>query len=127
METSEVRIDKWLWAVRLYKTRTLAADACKAGHVEIASQKVKPSRMVKIDEIISAKVGIITRTVRVLGLIDRRVGAQAAKDLAEDLTPASEYEKLREKAAQPVFHPYGLGRPTKKNRRTMDRFLSGEF
>ncbi len=126
MESSEVRIDKWLWAVRLYKTRTLAADACKAGHVEIASLKVKPSRMVKIDEIISAKVGIITRTVRVLGLIDRRVGAPAAKEHAEDLTPASEYEKLKERAAKPLFHPYGLGRPTKKNRRTMDRFLSGE-
>ena len=126
METTEVRIDKWLWAVRIYKTRALAAEACKAGHVEIASRSVKPSRMVKIGEIISAKVGIITRTVRVVGLIDRRVGAQVAKEHADDLTPASEYEKLRERAAQPVFHPFGLGRPTKKSRRVMERFMSGE-
>jgi ribosome-associated heat shock protein Hsp15 len=123
MELSEVRIDKWLWAVRLYKTRTLAADACRAGHVEIAGSVVKPSRSVRVGEIISAQVGIITKTVKVLSLIDRRVGAAMAKLHVEDLTPPSEYAKLAEVKAQTVLHPPSLGRPTKKNRRAIERFL----
>ncbi|MBM3839222.1 MAG: RNA-binding S4 domain-containing protein [Verrucomicrobia bacterium] len=124
MELSEVRIDKWLWAVRLYKTRTMAADACRAGHIEIGGHAVKPSRSVRVGEIISARVGIITKTVKVLGLIDRRVGAPVAKLHLEDLTPPSEYAKLTEVRHQPVFHPPGLGRPTKKNRRAIERLLS---
>ena len=125
MDPSPVRIDKWLWAVRLFKTRTLAAEACKAGQVEIAGQRIKPSRSVRIGEILSAKIGLITKTVRVLGLIDRRVGASIAKIHVEDLTPASEYAKLEEAKKQPVFHPPGFGRPTKRNRRAIERFTSG--
>ena len=125
MEHASVRIDKWLWAVRLFKTRTLAAEACRAGHVEIAGQKVKPSRSVRVGEIISAHVGIITRTVRVLGLIEKRVGASIVNQHAEDLTPALEYEKLKERRAEPRFYPPGFGRPTKKHRRAVDGFLNG--
>ena len=125
MDPSPVRIDKWLWAVRLYKTRTLAAEACKAGHVEIAGQKAKPSRSVRIGEIITAKIGIMTKTLRVLGLIERRVGASIARLHVEDLTPASEYAKLEEARKQPVFHQPGFGRPTKRNRRAIERFTSG--
>ena len=126
MEPSSVRIDKWLWAVRLYKTRTLAAEACRAGHVQIGGLRVKPSRLIRIDDVISAKTGNITKTVRVLGLIDRRVGAQLAKQHAEDLTPASEYEKLKEMNAPPAIYQPGFGRPTKKHRRSIERFLSAE-
>lgn len=126
MEASHVRIDKWLWAVRLYKTRTLAAEACKSGHVEIAGQKVKPSRLVRIHEVISAKTVMIIKTVKVLGLVERRVGAQLAKQHVEDLTPASEYAKLKEMNTRPVYYQPGFGRPTKKNRRAFERLLSGE-
>ncbi|MBI4658268.1 MAG: RNA-binding S4 domain-containing protein [Verrucomicrobia bacterium] len=124
MDAGSVRIDKWLWAVRLYKTRTQAAEACRAGHVEIAGQKVKPSHLVKLDEILSAKIGIITRTVKVVGIIDRRMGASVAREHALDLTPPEEYAKLKEMRAQPVFYPKGIGRPTKKDRREIERFFS---
>jgi ribosome-associated heat shock protein Hsp15 len=120
----KVRIDKWLWSVRLYKTRSLATEACRGGHVSIAGQPVKPSREVKINEIITAKTGDITHTVKVLALLDKRVGAQVAKSFAEDLTPASEYQKQREKVLEPMFfRPKGTGRPTKKDRRALEKLF----
>lgn len=125
METaSGVRIDKWLWAVRLYKTRTAAAEACRGGHVEIVGVKVKPAREVRVGETIITRMGEITRTTKVLGLVQRRVGAQMAKELAEDLTPASEYAKMREANFNPVLlRPKGMGRPTKKDRRDLEQFF----
>jgi ribosome-associated heat shock protein Hsp15 len=120
--TQPVRIDKWLWAVRLFKTRTLAAAACRDGQVTIAGLAVKASRDVKLNDIIQAKTGDITRTVKVLKFLEKRVGAPLVKDFAEDLTPASEYEKQREPKFQPpFFRPKGAGRPTKKDRRDMDK------
>lgn len=119
-----VRIDKWLWAVRLYKTRTLAAAACKSGKVRIQDQEVKPSRDVHVGEIIQAQTGDITRTVRVTGLIDKRVGAPVAKEHAEDLTPPEEYNKPREPSyTRGLVRPKGSGRPTKKERRALDSLL----
>lgn len=119
-----VRIDKWLWAVRIFKTRTLAAEACKSGHVEIAGHAAKPSRTVRLDEVISVKLGVMSKTLKVVELIEKRVGAKLVPQYAEDQTPAAEYEKLREKSLQPVFvWPEGIGRPTKKDRRAMDRFF----
>ncbi|MCI0539827.1 MAG: RNA-binding S4 domain-containing protein [Verrucomicrobiales bacterium] len=119
-----VRIDKWLWAVRLYKTRALAAAACRGGLVEIAGIKVKPARTVHIGEAIVTRLGDITRTTRVLGLVQRRVGAQTVRELAEDLTPASEYTKKRAPSLNaPPLRPKGMGRPTKKDRRAMEKFL----
>src|SRR3954447_2279826 len=116
-----VRIDKWLWSVRIYKTRSLATVACRGGHVTIAGQPVKPSREVKINEIIIAKTEEITRTVKVLALLDKRVGAQVVKNFAEDLTPASEYQKKKESVLEPIFfRPKGSGRPTKKDRRDLE-------
>ncbi|HEX3799518.1 MAG TPA: RNA-binding S4 domain-containing protein [Verrucomicrobiae bacterium] len=120
--TSGVRIDKWLWAVRIYKTRTLAADACRNGRVTINGQPLKPSREVRINELVVAQTGDLTRTTKVLGLLERRVGASAVKQFAEDLTPASEYEKKREPVLQPLFfRPKGAGRPTKKDRRDLKK------
>ena len=117
MQTLEaVRIDKWLWAIRLYKTRALATAACRAGHVKIAGHPVKPARDVRINDLIEAKAGEMNRTVKVLGLIERRVGAQAVKEYAEDLTPASEYEKRREAILEPIFYrPKGPAGPPKRN------------
>jgi ribosome-associated heat shock protein Hsp15 len=115
-----VRIDKWLWAVRIYKTRSLATTACRNGHVTIAGQPVKPSREVKINDLILAKNGDITRTVKVLGLLEQRVGAPVVPKFAEDLTPASEYAKPKDPILQPLFfRPKGMGRPTKKDCRSM--------
>ena len=115
-----VRIDKWLWAVRIYKTRSVAATACRDGEVTIAGHPVKPSREVRINDLILAKTGDITRTLRVVGLREQRVGAPVVKEFAEDLTPASEYEKLKQPVLKPLFfRPKGMGRPTKKDRRTM--------
>jgi ribosome-associated heat shock protein Hsp15 len=121
---TSVRLDRWLWAVRLYKTRSLATDACKAGHVEIDGAKVKPASDVKIGETITALTGDIRRTYRVISLLDQRVGAARVKEFAEDLTPASEFEKKREPSLQPVFfRPKGSGRPTKRDRRKMEELF----
>jgi ribosome-associated heat shock protein Hsp15 len=121
-----VRMDKWLWSVRLYKSRSLAARACAAGKVHVAGQTVKASRSVKVGELITAVVGEITRTVKVTGLLESRVGAKLVGQFLEDLTPPSELEKPREKHFLiPVFHrPKGSGRPTKKERRSMKPFLT---
>ena len=97
MESStSVRIDKWLWAVRLFKTRSQATAACAAGKVRIGDQPVKPSRSTRIGEVITAKVGDVTRTVKVVELLEQRVGAKLVPDYLEDLTPPSEYEKRPE-------------------------------
>jgi ribosome-associated heat shock protein Hsp15 len=122
--TQHLRIDKWLWAVRVYKTRTLAAEACRGGHVKIGGDAVKASREIHISETIDARAGVVNRTVKVLGLIERRVGAAAVKAFMEDLTPPEEYQKARAAAMQPVFtRPRGAGRPTKKDRRDIEKLL----
>jgi ribosome-associated heat shock protein Hsp15 len=118
-----VRFDKWLWAARLFKTRAQAADACRQGHVSAGGQPVKPSRDVKVGEMVQIRTGGITRTVKVLQLLEHRVGAGLVKDYAEDHTPDSEYEKLRASRLEPLFYrPKGAGRPTKKERRALDDF-----
>ena len=120
VQPAQVRLDKWLWAVRVFKTRSLAADACRAGHVKIGGQPVKPAHGVKVGEIITAQVGPITRTVKALGLIEQRVCAKTAALYMEDLTPPEEYKKRREPEAAPlVVWPKGQGRPTKKDRRLL--------
>ena len=117
-----VRIDKWLWSVRIYKTRSVASSACRSGEVTIGGQAVKPSREVRINDIVTAKTGVIVRTIKVLGLIERRVGAPVAREYAQDLTPASEYAKRSEPVLEPMFfRPKGTGRPTKRDRRVMGR------
>ncbi len=118
-----VRADKWLWAVRLYKSRSLAARACEAGHVKIGGQSIKPARDVHPGEVITALTGRVNRTVKVLVLLDRRVGARLVSDYVEDLTPPEEYARARE-ASEPLVHfPKGFGRPTKRQRRQIERFL----
>lgn len=118
---ASVRIDKWLWAVRLFKSRSLATEACNAGHVKINGLHVKPSRDVHVGETIAALAGRVQRTVKVLALLERRVGAKAVPQFMEDLTPPEEYARAREEhePALLVF-PKGWGRPTKKSRRQME-------
>ncbi len=119
---TEVRLDKWLWAVRLFKTRGLATEACAAGHVKIGGQRVKPARSVHPGELVEAQVGEIERTVRVLGLLDRRVGAALVPRYIEELTPPEELNKPREARIEPFIHrPKGAGRPTKRERRMLDQ------
>ena len=123
-DTITVRMDKWLWAVRVFKTRTLAATACHQGRVTVAGQPVKASREVKINDVVVVKKDEMTRTFKVLQLLQQRVGAAAAKDYAEDQTPASELQKAREIRVGPVFfRPKGAGRPTKKERRALNDIL----
>ena len=124
---SETRIDKWLWALRLFKTRTAAAAACRDGGVLIEGRRAKPSRTVRPGETISAKVAGIQRTVKVLGFPASRVGAKMVSKYMEDSTPELEYQKAREAAKPPPFAwPKGSGRPMKKNRRLWEKFGSDD-
>lgn len=118
----DVRLDKWLWAVRLFKTRGLATEACAAGHVRVNGQRAKPGRSVHVGELIEAQVGDVRRTVRVLGALERRLSAKAVAPYLEDLTPAAELHKPRETPLEPLFHrPKGAGRPTKRERRLWEQ------
>ena len=119
-----MRLDQWLWSVRIYKTRTSAADAIKGGRVEIDGQSCKPAREVKPGDLIVAKVGDVTRTTRVIADPPSRVGAKLVAQFAEDLTPPEEYAKRREPTFIPMMiRARGTGRPTKKERRDLeDRF-----
>jgi ribosome-associated heat shock protein Hsp15 len=122
-----VRIDKWLWAVRVYKTRTQAADACKGGKVKIEGQNVKASREVKEGDIIDIQQGIIKKTLKVKATAKNRVSAKLVQELAEDLTPAEEYEKQDfQHQLNHERRDRGIGRPTKKDRREINR-LKGDF
>ena len=122
--TSAVRADRWLWAVRLYKTRGLACAACNAGHVQINGHPCKPARSVRPGDVLTALAGEINRTVKVLAVLENRVGAKLVPRYLEDLTPPAEYEKQREKALAPAGQRApGTGRPTKKERRLLGSFF----
>ena len=121
----ELRIDKYLWAIRVYKTRTDATDACKGGKVRINGADTKPSKLVKVGDTIVARKGAVTYTYKVLQLIDKRQGAKLVPDYAENQTPPEELAKLR--APVETFflkRDRGAGRPTKKDRRQMDDLWS---
>ena len=122
--SNEARLDNWLWAVRLFKTRSLAAAACRDGQVLIGGQRVKPARTPHVGELIAAKVAGVQRTVKVLGSPPGRISAKLVPDFMEDLTPAEEFEKARVIASTPPPFAWGKGqgRPTKKNRRLWEKF-----
>lgn len=122
MAAEEVRIDKYLWAIRVFKTRTDATDACKGGKVKVNDSDAKPSRNVKVNDIISIRKGVVTYTYRVVDLLEKRVGAKIVEQYAENLTPQSELDKLN--APVETFflkRDRGTGRPTKKERRDMEK------
>ena len=126
-ELVKARIDRWLWAVRLFRTRALATEACRGGKIRVREDKVKPSYSIKAGETVTIQWGPITKTIRVLGVIEKRVGAKLVADCLEDLTPPEEYELLRMTTAQKALRrDRGTGRPTKRDRREIERLFGDE-
>jgi ribosome-associated heat shock protein Hsp15 len=124
MGEEEVRIDKWLWAMRLFKTRSQATQACLGGHVKVEEKSVKPARIVHPGDMLVIHLPDITRTVQIRETTDKRVAARLVEKFLEDLTPDSEYERRKEFwSSSPAQRARGTGRPTKKERRTTDRFF----
>lgn len=121
----QVRIDKWLWAVRLYKTRSIATEECKKGRVIVDGVAVKPSRIVKVDDKILVRKLPVIYTYKVKGIISKRVSAQIAQEQYEDLTSIEELNKLKIQDTIFIKRDKGTGRPTKKERRMIDK-LNGE-
>ena len=120
----EARIDKWLWGARIFKTRTIAADACKNGRVAVNGISVKPSRMVKVDDVINVRKPPITYSFRILKAIEQRVGAKMLPEIYENVTSPDQYELLEmTRISGFVDRARGTGRPTKKDRRQMDAFV----
>ncbi|MDY6250972.1 MAG: RNA-binding S4 domain-containing protein [Bacteroidaceae bacterium] len=119
----EARLDKWLWAVRIFKTRTLAADACKNGRVAINGTNSKPSRTVKVGDEVSVRKPPVTYTFKVLQAIEKRVGAKLLPDIIENITPPEQFEILEmSRISGFVNRAKGTGRPTKKDRRALEDF-----
>ena len=117
------RIDKWLWASRIFKTRSIAADACKNGRVTIGGVNVKPSRPLKVGEVVSVKKPPVTYSFRVLKCIEQRVGAKLVPEIYENVTDPKQYELLEmSRISGFIDRQRGTGRPTKKDRRAMDAF-----
>jgi len=123
-----IRIDKWLWAVRIYKTRNLAADACRSGKVKINNKSVKPSYEVKLKETIVINLTPLIKTVKVMGILKNRVAAKLVEDYLEDITPQEEYDKIKfMRELNYEYRRQGEGRPTKKQRRMIDIIKKSKF
>ena len=123
MANTEARIDKWLWAARIFKTRTIAAAACKKGQVSMGGVQLKASRMIKEGDVISVRKPPITYSFRVLQPIERRVGAKLIPEVLENVTTPDQYELLEmSKISGFVGRAKGTGRPTKKDRRSLEDF-----
>ena len=122
--SEEARVDKWLWAARIFKTRTIAADACKNGRVAVNGVNVKPSRMVKAEDVISVRKPPVTFSFCLLKPIEQRVGAKMLPDIYENVTAQDQYDLLEmTRISGFVDRARGTGRPTKKDRRQIDAFL----
>lgn len=120
----EVRIDKWLWAVRLFKTRSLAAEACKKGKVLIQGQAVKPSRMVSVGDVVQIKRAPILFSFKVLALAQNRMSAKLVPDFMQNITTPDQLQLLEMiKLDKTAYRERGTGRPTKKERRDLDNFV----
>jgi ribosome-associated heat shock protein Hsp15 len=130
METTKIRVDKWLWSVRIFKTRTQATDACKRNNVKIKSKAVKPSALISPDEIIEVHKNGFNLTFKVLKLISKRVGSPIAVTCYENLTPESEMNKYSDwfvGKGRPEMREKGTGRPTKRERREIDIYKDRIF
>ena len=124
----KVRIDKWLWAVRIFKTRSIAAEACKKGKVSINGVNVKSSREVKINDVIDIKFPPIVRSYKVLDISGKRMGAKLTPGFVREVTASDQIELLEMNRLKVVSQrPKGLGRPTKKDRRQIEDFTGGEY
>lgn len=124
----EARLDKWLWAARVFKTRTIAADACKNGRITIGGVKQKASKMIKEGEIIEVRKPPITYSFKVLKAIQNRVGAKLVPEVLENVTAKEQLELLEmNRISGFVGRARGTGRPTKKERRELDDFIQPAF
>src|SRR6188474_3494905 len=119
-DRSAARLDKWLWAVRVFKTRPLATEACRAGKVLIGELEAKPGRDVHVGELVTVRVGAVTRTLKVVAMPRSRVAAKQLPEFMADLTPPAEYERAKQASIEHLLaRQRGEGRPTKKDRREM--------
>ncbi|MBR6196695.1 MAG: RNA-binding S4 domain-containing protein [Bacteroidaceae bacterium] len=124
----EARIDKWLWSARIYKTRTIAADACKNGRVSVGGVKLKPSKMIKEGDVIDVKKGPIVYSFKVLKAIQNRVGAKLVPEVMQNVTSPKQLELLEmNRISGFVDRARGTGRPTKKERRDLDEFITPAY
>jgi ribosome-associated heat shock protein Hsp15 len=124
---NEARVDKWLWAMRLFKTRTIAAEACKKGRVMMSHVNVKPSRNIKVGDVIQIKRAPILYSFKVLALTENRLGAKLVPNYMENVTTADQLTLLEmANVSGFVDRDRGTGRPTKKDRRTLDTFMVEE-
>ena len=124
----EARIDKWLWAARIFKTRSIAADACKNGRVTLKGERIKPSRIIKEGDVIEVRKPPITYTFRILKAIENRVGAKLVPEILENITPPEQYQLLEmNRISWFIDRARGTGRPTKKERRQLDDFTTPAF
>jgi ribosome-associated heat shock protein Hsp15 len=125
---ARMRIDKWLWAVRQYKTRTIATDACDKGKILINGNAVKPSRLIAPGDIIQIKRTGLTRTLKVLKLTENRLNAKLVPEYREDLTPQSEIDAFLARTTRiTIYRDPGTGRPTKQERRALDDFFNDNY
>ncbi len=128
MALSEVRIDKWLWAVRIFKTRTIATEACKKGRVMMGGVAVKPSRTIKVGDVINVRKPPVTYSFKVLDLSENRMGAKLVPNFLENITPPEQYELLELiRISGFVDRQKGLGRPTKRDGRALREFTDAEM
>lgn len=124
----EARIDKWMWAARIFKTRTIAAEACKKGRISINGSQVKPARMVKPGDVVQVRKPPVTYSFKVLQAIEKRVGAKLVPEIMENVTTPDQCELLEmSKISGFVDRARGTGRPTKKERRDLDEFFMPEY
>ena len=127
MSSEKVRVDRWLWSVRAYKTRTLSTDACKRKWVTVNGTDAKPSREIKTQDIVTFKVGPLEKKVQVLQILEKRISAKLVDQYLKDLTPQSSYQEAEVKKRAIISSPFGKrarkGRPSKKERREMEDFF----
>ncbi len=124
----EARIDKWMWATRIFKTRTIAAEACKKGRVTINNSQVKPARTIRVGDVIQVRKPPITYSFKVLQPIEKRIGAKLVPEYLQNVTTADQYELLEmSRVSGFVDRARGTGRPTKKDRREIETFGTPEF
>ena len=120
MKVLQIRIDKWLWSVRLFKTRSMATDACNAGKVKMNGVNLKPSKEVRSDEIYNIKIGQLDKTVQVLDAPKSRINAALVPNFYLDLTPEEEYNRVKSLRTTFEYREHGDGRPTKRDRRQIE-------
>lgn len=125
---NEARVDKWLWAARLFKTRSMAAAACKKGQVSMNGAQLKPSRTVKVGDIVSVRKPPVTYSFKIKQAIEKRVGAKLIPEILENVTAPEQYELLEmNRISGFVNRAKGTGRPTKKERRDLEEFTAPEY